>query len=137
VRHSFTPIAEKYPKRDMGVQKHNKIFYKKVLLSFYQKNDKNPKPIFLDFLYHVLGRFSVRGVQKHHEINIQINKYGPGPFLAPDPPTRHWVTDLFLAGPLLPRLRTYARHKYYKTHRLTKNCFFFDTKLYDRRSGPR
>jgi hypothetical protein len=26
---------------------------------------KNPKPIFVDFFYHVFGRLSVRGVQNH------------------------------------------------------------------------
>jgi hypothetical protein len=32
-----------------------------------KKSTKNPKPIFFDLFYHVLGRFSVRGVKKHHK----------------------------------------------------------------------
>jgi hypothetical protein len=36
------------------------------------------------FFYHVLGRFSVRGVKKHHQ---KSKKTDPGPFLASDLPT--------------------------------------------------
>jgi hypothetical protein len=51
----------------MGVQKH----YKTVLQTnrvekFFKKIDKKiQNRLFLDFVYHVFGRFSVRGVQKH------------------------------------------------------------------------
>jgi hypothetical protein len=37
-----------------------------VSKGFAKKTTRNPKPIFLDFFNHVFGRFSVRGVQKHH-----------------------------------------------------------------------
>jgi hypothetical protein len=41
--------------------------FKNTIKIFLQKKPTNPKPIFLVFVYHVLGRFSVRGVHKHHK----------------------------------------------------------------------
>jgi hypothetical protein len=64
-----------------------KTLYKKIVSkSFYKKIDTNPKSIFLDYANHVFGRFSVRGVQKHHN-KYRKNKSDPGPFLASDLPT--------------------------------------------------
>jgi hypothetical protein len=76
-----------------------KTFHKKNRVEkFYKKFDKNPKPIFR-FFYHVFGRFSVRGVQKHHK-KYQTNKSNPDPFLASDPPTHHGGHRfLFLPAP--------------------------------------
>jgi hypothetical protein len=71
----------------IGVQKHyQKRFTKKILSKrFYKKIDQNSKTIFLSILF--LGRFSVRGVQKHDK-KMSKNKSDPSPFLASDhPPT--------------------------------------------------
>jgi hypothetical protein len=59
---------------------HRKVFIKKTT--------KIENCFFLGFIYHVFGHFSVRGVQKHHN-KYPKNKFGPGPFLGPDPPTHH------------------------------------------------
>jgi hypothetical protein len=54
-----------------------KTFYKnKSCRKVFTKNKsaKSPKPIFSRFFcYHVFGRFSVRGVQKHHKIISKKN----------------------------------------------------------------
>jgi hypothetical protein len=52
-----------------------KRFTKKIVSkSFYKKFDQDPKPIFfLDCVYNVFGRFSMRGVQKHDK-KISKNK---------------------------------------------------------------
>jgi hypothetical protein len=52
---------------DGSSQTLQKMFYKKIVSkSFYKKIDKKiPNRLFLDFVYHVFGCFSVRGVQKH------------------------------------------------------------------------
>jgi hypothetical protein len=65
----------------MGVQKHNeKSFAKKIVSkSFHKKFDnKNPKPIFLDFLLSRSWAFLGEGVQKHN--NKYHQKSDPGPF---------------------------------------------------------
>jgi hypothetical protein len=60
-----------------------------VSKSFYKKIDQKSKTdFFLDLFYHVFGRFSVRGVQKHDK-KYRTNKSDPSPFLASDPPTHH------------------------------------------------
>jgi hypothetical protein len=41
--------------------------------SFYKKCNQNPKPILSICFNHVFGRFSVRGVQKHHKKYKRIN----------------------------------------------------------------
>jgi hypothetical protein len=81
-----------------------KTFYKKIVSkSFYypvllQKNrEKNPKLMFLDFVYHVFGRFSVRGV-KHTKQNIEKNLTLVLFWPLTHPPTTG-VTDLFLPAP--------------------------------------
>jgi hypothetical protein len=58
-----------------------KTFYKtnRVEKLFF---DKNPKPIFSRFFYHVFGRFSVRGVKKHDKKSHTKNLTNPGTFLA-------------------------------------------------------
>jgi hypothetical protein len=67
----------------MGVQKH----YKK---RFSKKSTKKPKTnLFSIFFYHVFGRFSVRGVQKHDKKISKKNLTSPGTFLAPEEPTNH------------------------------------------------
>jgi hypothetical protein len=54
-----------------------------------QKNrPKIQNRFFLDLFYHVFGRFSVRGDQKHDK-KISKNESDPSPFLASDPPTHH------------------------------------------------
>jgi hypothetical protein len=56
---------------------------------FTKKSTKSPKPIFSRFfVYHVFGRFSVRGGQKHDK-KYRKNKSDASPFLASDPPTHH------------------------------------------------
>jgi hypothetical protein len=52
--------------RDGSSKTLQKTFYKKgVSKRFYQKNDKKNKTGFFSIFYHVYGRFSVRGGQKH------------------------------------------------------------------------
>jgi hypothetical protein len=73
----------------MGVQKHyKKRFTKKIMSkSFYKKIDKKPKTDFFSVLfYHVFGRFSVRGVQRHDK-NLTHFLTSPGTFLASEEPT--------------------------------------------------
>jgi hypothetical protein len=53
----------------VGVQKHYKKRVEKTAVpkSFNKKIDQKSKTDFFSIcFYHVLGRFSVRGVQKHH-----------------------------------------------------------------------
>jgi hypothetical protein len=59
----------------MGVQKHyKKRFAKQSCPKVFTKQiDKKSKPLTLTLsrflFYHVLGRFTARGVQKHHSYN--------------------------------------------------------------------
>jgi hypothetical protein len=55
---------------------------------------------FLDFVYHVFGRFSVRAVQKH---DLKKSEKNPTPsfFRTPTHPPTTGVTDFFFSGPLL------------------------------------
>ena len=58
----------------MGVQKHyQKRFAKKIVSKqIYKKFDQKSKTDFFSiFFYHVFGRFSVRGVQKHDKKHIE------------------------------------------------------------------
>jgi hypothetical protein len=80
----------------MGVQKHYKKRFTKEIVSksFYKKFDqKSETDFFSNFFYHVFGRFSMRGVQKHDKKNIKkINLTlvpSPSPFSYSDPPTTH------------------------------------------------
>jgi hypothetical protein len=85
----------------MGVQKHNKKRFAKKIVSksFYKKFDQKSKTDFFSiFSYHVFGRFSVRGVQKHDKNKSQKNKSDPSPFLASDPPTHHGGHRFFFIG---------------------------------------
>jgi hypothetical protein len=56
----------------MGVKKHyKKRFTKNHVGQFLQTKEsrqKNPKPIFLDFVYHLFGPFLAREFQQHHKI---------------------------------------------------------------------
>jgi hypothetical protein len=61
-----------------------------VSKSFYQKKrQKIQNRFFLDLFYHVFGRFSVRGVQKHDKKISQKNLTSPGIFWASEEPTNH------------------------------------------------
>jgi hypothetical protein len=95
----------------MGVQKHCKKRFTKQILSksFYKKFDQKSKTDFFRYsLYHVFGRFSVRGVQKcDKNKKISKNKSDPSPFLYPYPPTHHVAHHgghrfLLVAGQSLP-----------------------------------
>jgi hypothetical protein len=87
----------------------SKSFNKKIE---QKTKDKRFKTVFfLIYLphYHVFGRFSVRGVQKHHQKNITKKNLALalGPFLASGPPPHthhHTGSPVFLAAPRL-RLR--------------------------------
>jgi hypothetical protein len=48
-----------------------KAFHKKIVSKILYKKVQNH--FFLDLFYHVFGRCSVRGVQKHHKKNPTIN----------------------------------------------------------------
>jgi hypothetical protein len=90
----------------MGVQRHyKKRFTKKScrkVFTFYTKIDKKiPNRFFLDFFYHVFGRFSVRGVQKHDIKASQKNLTNLGTFSASEEPTNHvGVRHFFFECPL-------------------------------------
>jgi hypothetical protein len=70
-----------------------KTFCKKIVSkSFYKKIDKKSKTqsrIFLDFVYDVFGRFSVRGVQTHDK---KLKKIFPTLVLALFLPPRNQPT---------------------------------------------
>jgi hypothetical protein len=74
-----------------GVKRHyRKRFAKKLCQKVFQKNrQKIQNRFFLDFFYHVFGRFSVRGVQKHDKKISKKNLTSPGTFLASEEPTNH------------------------------------------------
>jgi hypothetical protein len=57
-----------------------KTFCKKYRVEkFLPKNRlKTQNRLFLDFFYHVFGRFSVRGVQKQHFYEGSLKKYRGG-----------------------------------------------------------
>jgi hypothetical protein len=66
-----------------GVQKqYKKRFGKKIVSkSFVKKSTKKSKTdVFTIFVYHVFGRFSVRGVQKHDKKISGKNLTNPGTF---------------------------------------------------------
>jgi hypothetical protein len=72
-----------------------KTFYKKNRAEkFFTKNStKNPKPTFSRILfYHVFGRFSMRGVQKH-DLTLVL-------FLTPTHPPTTGVPGFFFGWPL-------------------------------------
>jgi hypothetical protein len=51
------------------------VLPKNCVEKFFKKIDKKIKNrFFLDLFYHVFGRFSVRGVQKHHKKNQKTSK---------------------------------------------------------------
>jgi hypothetical protein len=80
-----------------------KTFYqKKSCRKVLQKiRPNNPKPIFSrNFFYHVFGRFSTRGVQKHDKINIETNNLTLVLFRTLTHPPTTGVPDFFFAGPL-------------------------------------
>jgi hypothetical protein len=74
-----------------------KTFYKIIVpkgFYFLQKNQQKIQNRFVSrFVYHVFGRFSVRGVKKHHK-KYQKNKTDSGPFLASGPPTTYLPTGV-------------------------------------------
>jgi hypothetical protein len=66
---------------------------------FTKKSTKNPKPTLSRFFfYHVSGRFSMRGGQKHDK-KYQKNKSDPSPFSYFDPPTHHGGHRFFFGRP--------------------------------------
>jgi hypothetical protein len=79
--------------------------------------------LFLDFFYHVFGRFSVRGVHKHDKItttkiNLTLILFWP----LTHPPTTGVTDFCFIGGPLIPGATT-ARSKICFTHFF---CFCFE-----------
>jgi hypothetical protein len=85
----------------MGVQKYyKKRFPKNRVENLFKKIDnKIPNQFFLDFFYHVFGRFSVRGVQKH-EKKTRKNLTSPVLFWPPrNQPTTWGSVTFFLSAP--------------------------------------
>jgi len=83
----------------MGVKKtQQKTFYKKIVSkSFYKKIDQKTKTDFFSiFFITFLGRFSVRGVQKHEKNNGK--KSDPSAFLASAPPPATGAPSFFFGG---------------------------------------
>jgi hypothetical protein len=77
----------------MGVQKHyKKRCTKSRRKEITKKNDQKSKTDFSRFFYHVFGRYSVRGVQKHHtkcreKKNLTLVLLWPLTYLAGSLPT--------------------------------------------------
>jgi hypothetical protein len=68
---------------------------------FLKKNRRKIQNQFLSIFYHVFGRFSVRGVQKHDKQNIEkINLTASFFHTLTHPPTTG-VTDFFFGRPLM------------------------------------
>jgi hypothetical protein len=66
------------------------IDQKLVSKLFTKKSTKKSQTDFFSiFFYHVFGRFSVRGVQKHDKKISGKNLTSPGTFLASEEPTNH------------------------------------------------
>jgi hypothetical protein len=82
-----------------NTQQKNGLQKQIVSKSFYKKT-KIRSRFLSKILYHVFGRFSVRGVQSTIFLKKRKDKSDPGPFLASDPPTHHGGHRLFFGGPL-------------------------------------
>jgi hypothetical protein len=83
----------------MGVQKHYKkrLTQKSCRKLFTKKSTKKSQTDFFSiFFYHVFGRFSVKGVQKHDKKNLEKKLTSPGTFLASEEPTNHVGARHFL-----------------------------------------
>jgi hypothetical protein len=75
-----------------GVKRHyRKRFAKKFCRKVFQKKStkKSKTDFFSIFFYHVFGRFSVRGVQKHDKKISEKKLTSPGTFLASEEPINH------------------------------------------------
>ena len=80
---------------------------KAVSKSFSKKSTKNPKPTSSrNLFYHVFGRFSMRGVQKHDKKNIKKINLTLVLFRTLTHPPTTGVTDLFFWRPLAGRAVT-------------------------------
>jgi hypothetical protein len=79
-----------------------KTFCKKIVSEkFYKKFDQKSKTDFFSiFFYHVFGRFSVRGVQKHDKKNIEKINLTLVLFWPLTHPPTTGVTDFFYWRPL-------------------------------------
>jgi hypothetical protein len=88
----------------MGVQNTTKKRFAKKIVSksFYKKFDQKSKTVFFSiFFYHVFGRFSMRGVQKHDKKNIEKENLTLVIFRTlTHPPTTGVPDFFFFAGPL-------------------------------------
>jgi hypothetical protein len=97
----------------MGVQKHyQKRFTKKIVSkSFHKKFDQKSKTdCFSKMFYHVFGRFSMRGVQKHDKKNIEKINLTLVFFRTLTHPPTTGVTDIFFfGGPLQRRVESKIR----------------------------
>jgi hypothetical protein len=80
-------ISQRWEFKNIAKNFLQKQSCRKVLQKNRPKITKNPKPTFSRFFHHVFGRFSVRGVQKHHK-KYRENKSDPG------------VTEKKIGGPL-------------------------------------
>jgi hypothetical protein len=79
-----------------------KTFCKKIVSKkIYKKIDQKSKTDFFSIFFCVtfIGRFSVRGGQKHDK-KYRKNKSDPSPFLASDPRTHHGGRFILIGGPL-------------------------------------
>jgi hypothetical protein len=79
------------------------VLQKIVSKSFYKKIDKKSKTdFFSNFFYHVFGRFSARGVQKHHKKsrggNLTLVLFWPLTHPPGHPPTTGVTDFVFLAA---------------------------------------
>jgi hypothetical protein len=108
-----------------------KTFYKKIVSkSFYKKFDQNSKTDFFSFFfYHVFGRFSARGVQKHDKKNTDKTNLTPSyPFFVlwrSDPPTHHGGPRARGASKKKEKENKHENKNLAKSDRPTFPLFFF------------
>jgi hypothetical protein len=98
------------------------VLQKKSCRKCFTKNStKNPKPTFSRFIfYHVFGRFSMRGVQKHDKKYQQQKNLTLVLFRTPThPPTTGVPGKKKIAGPLLWPCRLQALHSLSRLSRLS------------------
>jgi hypothetical protein len=98
------------------------MFCQKIVSkSVYKKIDQKSKTDFFSILfYHVFGRFSVRGDQKH-DTKSQKNKSHLGPFLASDPPIHHGGPRFLFLFLVFGGPGPWHRHWHWHLHKTQNN----------------
>jgi hypothetical protein len=104
----FIAVSGVFQRWEFKTTTKNVLQKKSCRKAFTKKSTRSPKPIFSRiFFYHVFGRFSERGVQKHdlnlkefkkniEKINLTLVLFGP----LTHPPTTGVTDFFFIGGPL-------------------------------------